>query len=154
MKKFAVAMSLMALSVTAVSADGHVAGENAVKARQAIMWANGDAGAIAGALLKGELDYNPLLARAALKTMRAGAHSMGAFFPEGTMGDNNNASAKIWEDADGWNAAIAKYIEASDAAAAAAGRDGPADLDAFKAAVFPVFGTCNDCHEGYRIKRQ
>ena len=35
----------------------------------------------------------------------------------------------------------------------ASGKDGPADLDAFKAAVGPIFGTCKSCHEGYQVRQ-
>ncbi len=154
MKKSVLTLSVLAMSATAVFAGAHLAGEKEIAARQAIMWANNDAGAVAGSILKGDLDFNPLVARAALKTMRAGAHTMEYFFPEGSVGDKTNASPKIWEDPDGFEAAVTKFKETADAAVMAAGRDGPADLEAFKAVVLPVFGSCNDCHETYRLRKQ
>ena len=39
------------------------------------------------------------------------------------------------------------------AAVVAGGKDGTADLDAFKVAVSPAFASCKSCHEGYRIKK-
>ncbi len=158
MRKFLLTLSTVAMASTAAMtsatfADGHMSGEEAISTRQAIMWANNDVGAVAGAMLKGQIEYNPLIARAALKSMRAGAHSMEYFFPKGTTGEKNNASPKIWEDPDGFAAAVTKFKETTDAAVKSAGMDGPADIEAFKAAVFPVFGACTDCHESYRIKR-
>jgi phosphate acetyltransferase len=52
-----------------------------------------------------------------------------------------------------FNAAVAKFKADTDAAAAASGKDGPADLEAFKAAIGPVFANCKSCHEGFRVKK-
>ncbi|MCC2097296.1 MAG: cytochrome c, partial [Hyphomicrobiales bacterium] len=56
---------------------------------------------------------------------------------------------KIWEDMDGFKAAVEKMRGDLDAAIAAAPQD--------KAAFMPVFqqvaGNCGACHEAYRIKK-
>ncbi len=153
MKKFALALSVLALSATAVSAGGHLTGNDAVDTRKALMQATGAAAGTASAMMKGEMDYSPAVAKAAIATMRATAYAAGAFFPEGT-GDvkGSTASPKIWEDFDGFVKAAGKFKADTDAASAASGKDGPADLDAFKAAIGPVFANCKSCHEAYRIK--
>nr|WP_306306754.1 cytochrome c [Nitratireductor aquibiodomus] len=38
------------------------------------------------------------------------------------------------------------------AAVEASGKDGPADLAAFQAAIGPVFGNCKSCHENFRVQ--
>lgn len=153
MKKFALALSVIALSSTAVTAGGHLTGNDAVDTRKALMQGVGAAAGAAGGMMKGEIDYNPAVANAAIAAMRGAAYSFGAFFPEGTESvKGSTASPKIWEDADGFAAAAAKFKADIDAASAAAGKDGPADLDAFKAAIGPVFANCKSCHEGYRVK--
>jgi cytochrome c556 len=129
------------------------AAEDPVAVRQALMDANAGAAGVSGAMLKDELAYSPVVAKAAILTLNAVAHSVGDFFPEGTAGPENksDASPKIWEDAAGFEAALAKFAEAASAAAEAAGKDGPADKAAFQAAVQPVLGTCKTCHDTFRI---
>ena len=85
--------------------------------------------------------------------MNAAAVTFGDYFPEGSNTGDTTASPKIWEDAAGFQAALTKFSDATGAAMAAAGKDGPADLDAFKAAMGPVMGNCKSCHEGFRVKK-
>lgn len=154
MKKIALTFSALALSVTVVSAGGHLTGNDAVDTRKALMQAVGSAAGVAGAMMKGEMDYNPAVAGAAIASMRGAAYAVGAFFPEGTdTVKGTTAAPKIWSDAAGFEMALAKFKTDIDAASAASGKDGPADLDAFKAAIGPVFANCKSCHEGYRIKQ-
>ena len=104
-------------------------------------------------MMKQQLEYNPAVAKAAIATLNATAHAFGAFFPEGSdMGANTTASPKIWEDMGGFEAAVAKFETDTAAAMQASGKDGPADLAAFQAAVGPVLGNCKSCHEAYRVQ--
>jgi cytochrome c556 len=147
MKGFALAVSIVAFSASsAMSADDPIA------TRKTLMDANAGAAAVSAAMLKGDLDYNPTVAMSAIMTLRAVAHSYGAFFPEGSDKGETKASPKIWEDAAGFQKELAEFREHADAAAKASGEDGPADLAAFKAAITPVFGDCKDCHQNYRLK--
>jgi cytochrome c556 len=147
MKKAALALSALTLSASfAAAADDPVA------SRKALMDANGAAAGLAAAMLKGDMDYNPAVAKAAIMTFRAVAHSYGAFFPEGSDKGETKASPKIWQDAAGFRKELAEFQEHADAAAQASGKNGPADLNAFKAAVMPVFDDCKDCHQSYRVK--
>lgn len=130
------------------------AADDPIAVRKALMQANGAAAGLAGGMMKGEIEYNPVLGRSAIATLRAVAHAHGDLYPEGSLTGDTTASPKIAEDADGWNKAIAKYIADTDAAGKASGKDGPADLDAFKAAAGPVMGNCKACHEAFRVKKQ
>ncbi|MES0810710.1 cytochrome c [Roseibium sp. SCPC15] len=128
------------------------AAEDPVATRQAIMSSVGAAAGLGGGMMKGEIDYNPVAGKAVIATMRSASVTFGDFFPAGSDQGETGATAKIWEDADGFAAELAKFSAATEKAASASGKDGPADLDAFKAAMGPVFGTCKSCHETYRKK--
>jgi cytochrome c556 len=87
-----------------------------------------------------------------IEAFSATAHSVGSFFPEGSADPaRSKASPKIWEDAAGFQAALAKFGTDAAAAREASGKDGPADKAAFAAAVQPVMGNCKTCHEAYRL---
>jgi cytochrome c556 len=148
MKKIALAVSAVMLSAVTVA----MAANDPIETRKDLMEANGAAAAVAAGMLKGELDYNPAVAKSAIRTLRATAHAFGAFFPEGSDKGDTKASPKIWSDRAGFEAQLAKFKADTDAAAKAAGKDGPPDLDAFKAAVTPVFSHCKSCHQDYRLK--
>lgn len=149
MKKFALALAAFALSATASAA-----ADDPVAVRKALMQALGASAGTSGAMMKGELDYNPAVAKAAIATANAVAQSFGDYFPEGSdMASDTTAAPKIWEDMAGFQAQIGKLKETTVAAVAASGKDGPADLDAFKAAMGPVLGNCKECHEGWRVKK-
>jgi cytochrome c556 len=144
---------LLAGLVAASAALPAFAAEDPIAVRQALMASNGAAGAVAGAMLKDELAYNPLMGKSTIATMNAVAQSVGDFFPEGTLDPaRSEALPKIWEDPAGFTAALAKFQEAAAAASEASGRDGPADKAAFGAAMTPVFDACQSCHETYRAK--
>lgn len=127
--------------------------EDPVQARQALMAAAAGAAGIAVPMLKGEMEYQPAVARAAIATFYGVSSSAHAFFPEGTgPGANTKAAPKVWEDPEGFKAAFDKFKAAAEAAFKAAGRDGPADLKAFQQAVGPVLQNCGTCHENYRLE--
>ncbi|MEP2704540.1 MAG: cytochrome c [Roseibium sp.] len=128
------------------------ASDDPIQSRQAIMASVGAAAGLAGGMMKGEIPYNPVAGKAAIATMRAASVNFGDYFPAGSDQGKTGATAKIWSDADGFKAKMAKFAGASESAMKAAGKDGPADLDAFKAAFGPVFGSCKACHEDYRKK--
>lgn len=121
-----------------------------IPTRKAIMSSVGAAAGLGGGMMKGEIAYTPAAGKAAIATMRAASLSFGSFFPAGSDTGDSDAAATIWSDAEGFAAELDKYSAATASAAAASGKSGPADLDAFKAAFGPVLGTCKSCHETYR----
>ena len=120
--------------------------------RERLMDSNAAAAAVSGGIMKEQIPYLPVIGKAAIQTFAASAAAIGDFFPEGSAGDTD-ASPKIWEDPAGWQAAVAEFTAAAEAALAASGKDGPADAATFAAAVQPVLKTCQSCHETYRLKR-
>lgn len=149
MKKFAFAASAFLISTTLVTA-----ADDPIAVRQALMESNGASAGASGAMLKGEMDYNPAVAKAAINALHATALAFGDYFPEGSeTGGDTTASPKIWEDMEGFQEAVTKFQTDAAAAVEASGKDGPADLEAFKAAITPVLGNCKGCHEDFRIKK-
>lgn len=128
------------------------AADDPIATRQAIMASVGAAAGLGGGMMKGEVAYSPVAGKAAIAAMNAAADSFGSFFPAGSDQGDTGALPAIWENADGFAAELAKFSAATGKAMEAAGKAGPADLDAFKAAMGPVFGTCKSCHETYRKK--
>jgi cytochrome c556 len=147
MKKFATAFAVFVISMSAAHA-----ADDPIAIRQDLMEANGAAAAVSAGLLKGEIPYNPVVAKEAIMALRAVSHAFGSFFPEGSEKGNTKASPKIWQDAAGFQAALAKFQKDADAAAEASGKKGPADLAAFKTAITPVLKNCAACHHDYRLK--
>ena len=130
-----------------------LAAEDPIAVRQALMSSNGASGAVAGAMLKDELAYNPMVAKSVIASLHATAMAVGDFFPEGSLDPTRSeALAKIWEDSAGFDAAVAKFQEAAAAANTASGKAGPADKAAFGAAMTPIFDACKGCHETYRAE--
>jgi cytochrome c556 len=140
----------LVVSIVAFSTAAAVAADDPIATRKALMDANGAAAGVSASMLKGDLDYNPAVAKSAIMTLRAVAHSYGSFFPEGSDKGETKASPKIWSDRAAFEAAIDKFKSDADAAATASGKDGPADLAAFKTAVLPVFNNCKSCHQDFR----
>jgi cytochrome c556 len=146
--------TLLALSLLAVTATAAFAADDPIADRKALMQANGAAAGAAAGLMKNQIVYAPAIGRTVIASFNATAHTFGDYFPDGSdMGADTHASPKIWEDRAGFDAELAKFQTVVAAAMQASGRDGPADLDAFKAAVGPVFGSCKSCHEGYQVRQ-
>ncbi len=105
-----------------------------------------------GDMLKGAKAFDAVAANEALAAMRAAVEGFGDLYPDGTEGQTSNkflAGPKVWTDRAGFEAEIAKFEAALDAAIAA----NPQDQAALGAAFGAVGGSCKSCHEGYRIQQ-
>ena len=149
MRTFAVAVTAILISGSAALA----ADENPIEVREALMDANGASAAVSGAMLKGELEYNPAVAKAAIMQLHGTALAFGSFFPEGSDKGETDASPKIWENPEAFQKALDKFKADTEAAVQASGKNGPADLAAFKEVILPVFGNCKSCHEDFRVDK-
>ncbi|WEX07760.1 cytochrome c [Chelativorans sp. AA-79] len=147
MKKFLLSLSAVLLTTAAVTA-----ADDPVQVRKALMDAVAASAGTSGAMLKGELEYNPAVAKAAIATFNGAAQAYGDFFPEGSDAGETTASPAVWENPEGFQQALAKFQSDAAAAMQAAGRQGPADLEAFRAAVMPVLSNCSACHENFRVQ--
>lgn len=125
-----------------------LAGESPQVARHEAMETVGGAAKKIGKMMKGETEFDAVVANASLNLWAESAATFGNLFPEGSeSGHDTEAKATIWTDRAGFDEQLALFAEKSDAAVAAH----PQDLDALKAAAGPVFKVCKSCHESYRI---
>lgn len=140
------------IGALAALATPSLASDDPIATRQALMDNNGAAAAVAGGIMKGEVEYAPVVGKAVIVAMSATAHAYGDYFPEGSADPARSyASPKIWEDRAGFETELGSFQTRVASALEAAGKSGPADKDAFAAAVGPIFDSCKSCHESYRI---
>ena len=103
-----------------------------------------------GKMLEGETAFDAGAAMEALKVWDAAADGFGDLFPEGSeTGYDTEAKATIWSDREGFDAALAAWSDAVDAAIAA----DPQDLESLQAVAGPVFKKCKACHQDYRVDK-
>lgn len=145
-----------AVSATIVLATTALAQEaDPIDTRIALMHNNGTAAGAAGAILKGELDYAVPVGRAVIYAFGATAETFADYFPEGSLDpERSRAAPEIWEDWEGFMTRFEDFQAAVASAKEAAGEDGPADAEAFQAAVQPIMETCGSCHDAYRLPEE
>jgi len=105
-----------------------------------------DAAKPVGAMLKGEKEFDADTLQESLAVFAKAADKLGGLVPEGSSG--GEASPAIWDDPDGFSAAIKKWKDTTAAAIDAA----PQTLDAARPVMKPVMANCKSCHEDYRIE--
>lgn len=145
MKKFLLAVSLLAIAGTSVLA-------GPIEDRKAIMEANGKAAGALSAIVKGEKPFDAAVVMEALKTIKENSEKFDpvALFPVGTeTGGETTASPKIWEDMAGFQAAAEKFK--ADAATAFA--NPPQDVEGVKSTLGALGSNCQACHQTYRVKK-
>jgi cytochrome c556 len=139
------AVSVLAVGITAVLAQG----ADPIKARKALMKANGDQAKIGAAMAKGEAPFDAAKAKAIFVQFQDAAAKMPALFPDNSKtGEDTAALPAVWEKKADFDAKFKKFGEDAKAAEASA-----TDLDSFKAAFATVGKNCGGCHETYRAKK-
>ncbi|MGI9483194.1 MAG: c-type cytochrome [Hyphomicrobiales bacterium] len=127
-----------------------IAAEDPIATRQALMKNVGAAMKVAGAMMKGQMEYDAAAAELAMRTINSSALGFPAFFPDNSKtGGDTEAAPAIWEDMAGFNKISAQFA-ADTAAAADAAKGG---MDSFKGAFGKMAGNCKACHEKYRVKK-
>ena len=122
--------------------------DDPIHERHELMEAVGDAAKPVGAMLRGQSEFDADVLMESLSVWKKVAGKFGGLFPEGTeTGGGTEAAPAIWEDREGFDAALATWSEAIDAAIAA----NPQSLDAAKPVAGEVFNACKNCHDSYRI---
>ena len=114
--------------------------------REELMEGVRDAAKPVGAMLKGEKEFDADTLQESLAVFAAAADKLGGLVPEGSSG--GEASPAIWDDPDGFSAAIKKWKDATTAAIDAA----PQTLEAAGPVMKSVMGNCKSCHDDYRIE--
>ena len=146
-------MRCIAILITAGLLSGTAfAQEDPIQTRKFIMQSKSAAGKIGNAMAKGEMEFNADAADAVLKTLRAGAFAVGAFFPEESdAGENTRAAPKLWENRADFDAKLAEFQQDAQAAVQ---EEPPQDLEAFRAAFSSVTENCKGCHDDYRLEEK
>ena len=133
-----------------------VAQEDPIKARKALMKANGDAAKIGAAMVKGDAAFDMAAVHKIFATFEDAAAKMPALFPDSSKSEANSPEADdfspkptVWENMADFKARFVKFGDDAKAADASV-----KDLDSFKAA-FGNIGKndCGACHEQYRAKK-
>jgi cytochrome c556 len=138
---------VIAVAAAAASSPPPASAESPQEARHELMEEVGQAAKAIGKMLRGEADYDWAVAQESLTTFTEVAGQFGDLFPEGSDTGDTEAAPSIWEDRDGFNAALQDWADATAAARDAA----PATLEDAKPVLGPVFNTCKNCHDNYRI---
>ena len=130
-----------------------VAQEDPIKARKALMKANGDQAKILADMSKGDKPYDQAAVGKALAQFQDAAAKMPGLYPDNTKdgdpSDQFNASPKVWENMADFKARFVKFGEDAKAATASI-----KDVDSLKAALGPLGkNDCGGCHETYRVKK-
>jgi len=125
------------------------AADSPQETRNELMEGVGDAAKPVGKMLKGERTFDAAIVMKSFRTWSNAAGIFGDLFPEGSeSGYETEAKDSIWSDREGFNARLAAFGEAADAAIEAS----PQDLATLEAAAGPVFKECKGCHKDYRIE--
>lgn len=142
--------SLLVLLVAAAAACSPppASGEGPQHERHELMEGVGKAAKPVGAMFRGEAEYDWATVEQSLLTWKDASGKFGELFPEGSDTGDTEAAPAIWEDREGFNQALQDWADATAAALEAA----PATLDDAKPTVGPIFNTCKNCHDTYRIE--
>jgi cytochrome c556 len=137
-------------AVAACDAPTVVEGDPAQE-RHELMEGVRDAAKPIGKMFKGEADYDAATVMASLQTFHDASLVFGDMFPAGSeAGETSEAAPAIWEDREGFNEALTMWKDAVNVAIEAA----PQTLDEARPTVGPIFKTCKNCHDGYRIEKE
>ncbi len=148
MTKWLPIFSALGLSL-AVSAA--VAGDSPQERRHDLMEDAKEAAKPVALMLRGEQEFDAAVAMTSFETWRNVADQVGDLFPEGSeTGYDTEARETIWTDREGFDAVMAAWSEAIDAAIAAE----PQDLEALKPVAGAIFKQCKACHDDYRIEKE
>ncbi len=142
-------LSAAVLAASLVATSIAVASDSPQHQRHELMEGVGDAAKVVGGMLRGQTEYDAAAVMESLQTWDDASAKFGDLFPAGSeTGEGTEAAPAIWEDRDGFNAALKDWADAVDAAIAAA----PATLEDGKPVLGPIFQACKGCHDNYRIE--
>jgi uncharacterized caspase-like protein/cytochrome c556 len=124
-------------------------GADPIATRKALMRSMGAATKTGGQMVRGDAPYDQTKAQEILATYIDAADKMPTLFPDNSKsGGETTASARIWQDPNGFKAGFAKLkTEATAANVSVKG------IDSFKAWFGGLTKNCGNCHETYRLKK-
>mgnify|MGYP001814164398 FL=1 len=149
-----VAAGVMAGAGVAVSGEAE---DKAIKARQSVMQLYSFNLGKLGAMVKGEMDYDAAQAKlAADNLVKAASIGQDAMWPKGTAMTDAGMEGKTWAKKAAWDTypEVANKHKALQAAAAKMADAAGGGVDAIKAAIGGVGGSCKACHEDFRAPKK
>ena len=141
-------IAAIAIATLAIGAGLAYADSALKEQREAMMKKNGAAMGEMAKIAKGQAAYDVEVIKASLATIAQVGKDYPALFPAADAVVDPEASPKIWENMDDFNAKSAKMTADAEALMASP----PADAAAVGAALGTLGQSCQSCHEAYRIK--
>lgn len=143
----AVATASALLLVAAFLAPSVLAQDNVITRRKAVMKQMGEHADAGGDILKGKASFDAAKAAVIFQSFKNGISGFTDLFPEGSDTGETKATAAVWSDRKGFEAAAAAFAKAvADNAAKGTTADG------FKTAFTAVAGECRTCHQTYKSR--
>lgn len=138
---------IAAALVGLVAATAATAQTNVIQQRRAAMKAIGEQTELGAAMLKGQAPFDAAKAALIFSTYKEKMVGFEKLFPPGSDKGETKATAAVWSDRAGFDAAIAKFDAAvADNAPKATSADG------FKAAFTAVAENCRSCHQSFKAR--
>lgn len=138
---------IAAAVVGLVAATAATAQTNVIQQRRAAMKAIGEQTEVGAAMLKGQAPFDAAKAALIFSTYKEKMVGFDKLFPPGSDKGETKATAAVWSDRAGFDAAIAKFDKAvADNASNATSADG------FKAAFTAVAENCRSCHQSFKSR--
>jgi cytochrome c556 len=148
--------AVAAAAVVTIGVCAAVAQEDSIKARKAMMKANGAQAKIASDMIKGDKPFDMAAVHKIFAQFQDASGKMPTLYPDGSQSEANSPEADdfspkpaVWENMADFKARFAKFGDDAKAADASV-----MDLDSFKAAMGNIGkNDCGSCHEQYRAKK-
>lgn len=143
--KLLVAFAVLAFGVSAAAAQGC---QDTINQRQTLMKRSADLAKAGSSMIKGDTPFDLAKTKEIFAAFAEDAGAMPTLFPDcSKTGDHTTAAPAVWDKADDFKAAIAKF-----AADVKAAQDNTKDIDTFKASFQSIGKDCGSCHQTFRVR--
>jgi cytochrome c556 len=142
--KLLIACAVLVFGLTAASAQSC---QDIIDKRQALMKRSSDQAKVGSSMIKGDTPFDLAKTQAILATFAEDAAALPTLFPDcSKTGEHTTVAPAIWDRADDFKAAIAKF-----AADVKAAQDSTKDVDSLKANFQTIGKDCGSCHQTFRV---
>jgi cytochrome c556 len=144
-RKLLVAFAVLAFGASAAAAQSC---QDTINQRQTLMKRSAELAKAGSSMIKGDTPFDLAKTKEIFAAFAEDAGAMPTLFPDcSKTGDHTTAAPAVWDKADDFKAAIAKF--ASDVKGA---QDNTKDLDTFKASFQTIGKDCGSCHQTFRVR--
>jgi cytochrome c556 len=145
-RKLLIVFAVFLLGVTAAAAQSC---QDTITARQTLMKKSGAAAKFGSSMIKGEAPFDLAKVQEVYAAFAEDAKQMPTLFPDcSKTGDDTTAGPAIWDKAEDFKAAMAKF-----AADVKSAQDNTKDIDGLKANFQTIGQDCSSCHQAFRIRK-